>query len=125
MFGDKAVANYAQNPQQPLYNASTYQLRRIVSGNISDARDLAAIWQSSWDQQNLYLRVAVRDDVFKRDSQYGWEDDSIEVFIDADASKRQQYDHVNDYHLIYRWRDKRLMLGVNSQPVVWHTAPST
>lgn len=117
VFGDKAVANYAQNSHQPFANASTYQLRRIVSGKINGAQDLAAVWQTSWDQQSLHLRIAVRDDVFKRDSRYSWQDDSIEIFIDADASKQRQYDRFNDFHMLYRWRDKRLILGSNSQPI--------
>ncbi|MGB1009699.1 MAG: sugar-binding protein [Thiolinea sp.] len=117
VFGTKAVANYERNGNAPLHNASTYQLRRIVSGRIDGAQDLAAIWQTSWDERNLYLRIAVRDDQFQRDSRYSWEDDSIEVFIDADASRQQRYDQFNDFHLLYRWRDKRLVLGSNSQNI--------
>ncbi len=117
VFGRKAVANYERNSAAPLTNASTYQLRQIVSGRIDGARDLAAIWQTSWDERHLYLRIAVRDDAFSRDSRFSWEDDSIEIFIDADASAQQRYDGYNDFHLLYRWRDKRLTLGMNSQSI--------
>lgn len=117
VFGRKAVANYERNGNAPLQNASTYQLRKIVSGRIDGANDLAAIWQTSWNEQYLFLRIAVRDDIFQRDSRYSWEDDSIELFIDADASAQQAYDGYNDFHLLYRWRDKRLILGSNSQAI--------
>ena len=86
----------------------------MVFGNISSSKDLAAIWQSSWDNKNLYLRIAVSDDKLIRDSQNSWQDDSIEVFIDGDASRREKYDRYNDIHLMYRWRDKTLRLGKNS-----------
>jgi hypothetical protein len=123
VFGDRAVSDYTANSRDPLSRASTYQLRRVISGEITDSRDLAAIWQSSWDQTNLYLRIAVRDDVLKRDSVYNWEDDSIEIFLDADASKHHTYDRRNDFHMLYRWRDKRLQLGKNSMPIgVAHTS---
>ncbi|MEZ5535946.1 MAG: sugar-binding protein [Thiolinea sp.] len=122
MFGNRAVSDRAHNPNDPLNHASTYQLRRVISGQIAGANDLAAIWQSSWDQTNLYLRIAVKDDILKRDSVYNWEDDSIEIFLDADASKYGQYDRRNDFHMLYRWRDKRLQLGKNSAPIsVAHT----
>lgn len=117
MFGNRAVSNFANNYQNPLGSASTYQLRRVISGQIDGTQDLAAIWQSSWDQHHLYLRIAVRDDVLKRDSQYNWEDDSIEIFIDGDASKNQNYDGRNDFHMLYRWRDKSLQLGKYSRPI--------
>ena len=114
IFGNKAVSSFAQDPHSPLKQAYSYQLRRVVFGNISSSKDLAAIWQSSWDNKNLYLRIAVSDDKLIRDSQNSWQDDSIEVFIDGDASRREKYDRYNDIHLMYRWRDKTLRLGKNS-----------
>nr|CAA6813352.1 MAG: Unknown protein [uncultured Thiotrichaceae bacterium] len=117
VFGRRAVSNHATSHQNPLGGASTYQLRKIISGQINGEQDLAAIWQSSWDRNHLYLRIAVRDDVLKRDSQHNWEDDSIEIFLDGDASKHSRYDRQNDFHMLYRWRDKRLSLGKYSMPI--------
>ncbi|HHL19755.1 MAG TPA: hypothetical protein ENJ33_08465, partial [Thiothrix sp.] len=37
--------------------------------------------------------------------------DSIEIYIDADASKNTSYDKKNDFHLIYRLYDKKISLG--------------
>ncbi|HPE61827.1 MAG TPA: sugar-binding protein [Thiolinea sp.] len=114
VFGNKAVSLRARDPRDPFSQASGYQLRTVASGRIDGSRDLAAFWQSSWDSNNFYLRVAVGDDRLVRDSEFNWQDDSIEIFIDADASMGQQYDNYNDYHLLYRWRDRSLRLGKNS-----------
>ncbi len=117
VFGDKAVSLPVRNSNAPLSDASTYQLRKVISGRIDNARDLAAIWQSSWDPYQFYLRVAVSDDRMMRDSQFNWEDDSIEIFLDPDASGDRQYDRRNDLHILYRWRDRQLVFGKNSQRV--------
>ncbi len=115
-FG-RAIAHRAHNPADPLANASTYQLRKVLLGRIDGIHDLAAIWQASWDQHKLHLRIAVSDDAFKRDSFKAWEDDGIEIFLDPDASRRREYDRVNDMHIIYRWRDSTPIFGPNSKRV--------
>ena len=43
-----------------------------------------------------------------------WSDDSIEVFIDADGSRSSKFDGKNDFHFIYRWKDKNVSLSRNS-----------
>jgi len=123
VFGNRAIAHRAENANDPLANASTYQLRRVLMGQINGARDLAAIWQASWDYKKLHLRVAVADDHFKRDSAKAWEDDGIEIFLDPDASRRPKYDGRNDMHIIYRWRDKNPSFGPNSvrKPIPFRT----
>ncbi len=117
VFGNKAVALQARNQDNPLEGASTYQLRKLIAGQIANHSDLASIWQASWDSYQLYLRVAVADDNLRRDSQNPWEDDSIELFLDADASLLPGYDGNNDLHILYRWRDRELGFGPNSKRI--------
>ncbi|WP_026154829.1 sugar-binding protein [Thiolinea disciformis] len=117
VFGNKAIAFPALNPADPLRQASTYQLRKLLLGRVDGKQDLAAVWQASWDSNKLYLRVVVGDDQNQRDSRNLWDDDSVEIFLDGDASLAPQYDRRNDLHLQYRWGDDRLTLGPNSAPV--------
>ncbi len=93
---------------------SNFRLMNVVSGGIKDSNDLAADWQAHWDQSFLHIRVDVADDKFIKDSQKPWSDDSIEIFIDADASQLSSYDKKNDFHFMYRWQDNSISLGHNS-----------
>ncbi len=89
-------------------------LKNIVGGNINGGQDLAANWQTSWDNNYLHIRVDTIDDRFVRDSAAPWSDDSIEVFVDADGSRNSSYDGRNDFHFIFRWRDDKVNLSQNS-----------
>ena len=95
-------------------NKNALRLNNIVSGTINGGRDLSAVWQTHWDNKYLYVRVDAVDDKFVRDSRAPWSDDSIEIFIDADGSRDNMYDGKNDYHLIYRWKDRNVSLSQNS-----------
>jgi tetratricopeptide (TPR) repeat protein len=68
----------------------------------SSPNDLSASYKVMWDPNNLYLLVDVADDVLKSDSGDYWQDDSVEVFIDADNSKSSQYGE-NDYQFSFKW----------------------
>ena len=95
-------------------NNAAIRLANIVDGKIHSGRDLSAVWQSHWDDRFLYVRVDTVDDTFIRDSQAPWSDDSIELYIDADGSRLAQFDGKNDFHFIYRWKDKNVSLSKNS-----------
>ena len=95
-------------------NQPTNQLRNIVGGSIVNGQDLAAIWQTSWDNRYLHVRVDTTDDRFVKDSAAPWSDDSIEVFVDADGSRGTQFDGRNDFHFIFRWRDHQVNLSQSS-----------
>lgn len=114
VFGNKALVTQARDSANPLNNASTYQLRKVIAGQINNSRDLAAVWQASWDANRLYLRIAVADDQMELGSTNIWDDDSLEIFLDGDASQLPQYDGRNDLHLFYRWKDHELNFGKNS-----------
>lgn len=114
VFGNKALVAQARDSINPLKDASAYQLRKVIIGRVEDSRDLAAVWQASWDAQRLYLRIAIADDQMKLDSSKVWDDDSLEIFLDADASQLPEYDGRNDLHLFYRWQDRELSFGKNS-----------
>lgn len=95
-------------------NKATLRLKNIVSGKINGGNDLSGVWQTHWDKQYLHVRVDARDDKFIRDSQAPWSDDSVEIFIDADGSRNNKFDGKNDFHFIYRWKDRNVNLSKNS-----------
>ena len=95
-------------------NKAALRLSNIVDGSISSGSDLSAVWQTHWDDKYLYVRVDTVDDKFIRDSRSPWSDDSIEIYVDADGSRKVQFDGKNDFHFIYRWKDRNVNLSKNS-----------
>ena len=95
-------------------NNATLHLKNIVDGKISGGSDLSGVWQTHWDNEFLHVRVDALDDKFIRDSQTPWSDDSIEIYVDADGSRTDKFDGLNDFHFIYRWKDRNVNLSSNS-----------
>ena len=71
---------------------------------ISSDEDFSAYYKVLWDKDNLYVLVDVTDDNLTNDSSSDlwYEDDCIEVFIDADNSRSGNYDD-NDYQFHFDW----------------------
>lgn len=107
----RAVSRMLRDMGNPWQGASTYRLRNVVNGFISGPQDLSAIWQTSWDYSNLYIRVAVDDDRFFRENGQPWHDDSIEVFLDTLQPGQTAYDGVHNHHMIFRWGDSTITYG--------------
>lgn len=118
LAGGSALIRAARNPADVWVGASAYPLRNVLNGNIDDTADLAAMWQASWDQRHLYLRIGVEDDrPGVSDSTVPWEDDAVELYLDADGSMSQQYDRRNDFHFIFDLKAGTVVLGKNSPKV--------
>jgi len=98
--------DWHQKPQNRLMN--------VVGGSINGGYDLAANWQTSWDNEYLHVKVDAMDDRFVKDSGAPWSDDSIEIFVDADGSRGSRFDGQNDFHFIFRWQDDRVNLSQSS-----------
>jgi hypothetical protein len=61
-----------------------------------------------WDDTALYVFVKVIDNYKINDSgDEWWNDDGIEIFIDADNSRGTFYDE-NDFHFGFRWDDETM-----------------
>jgi hypothetical protein len=109
-----AVVHRVRNNKRIWTNEAAMRLANIIDGKINGGADLSAVWQTHWDNQFLYVRVDAVDDKFVRDSRNPWSDDSIELYIDADGSRSSKFDGKNDFHFIYRWKDKSVNLSRNS-----------
>ena len=70
----------------------------------SGASDCSGTWRALWDWEYLYVLVEVKDEMLLHDSTYNrsWEDDSVEVYVDGDNSKRISVDE-NDHQYCFRW----------------------
>jgi hypothetical protein len=94
-----------------LHKTEAKLVNRVIQGTIQNPRDLTARWRANWDNKYLYIWVGVIDDTHVSDSKELWADDSIEIYIDADASRSEVYDEFNDYHLSFRLGDPKISIG--------------
>ncbi len=108
-----AAANIKEASQAPVIDATAedlwstakkYKLENVIYSPISSNEDFSAYYKVMWDKDNLYMLVDVTDDELTNDSgpEQWYLDDCIEVFIDADNSKSDDFDE-NDYQYHFDW----------------------
>lgn len=87
--------------------AYAYSMDNVLLGSVSGDADLSGTWQGLWDEDNLYFLVRITDDAQYNDSPNStpWEDDAVELYIDANHSLGSTYDGIDDFELIFRWND--------------------
>ncbi len=112
----KTNATFAIIPRQlagpnTLHKTEAKLINKIIQGTIQNPRDLTARWRANWDNKYLHIWVGVIDETHVSDSKEPWADDSIEIYIDADASRSEVYDEFNDYHLSFRLGDDKISIG--------------
>jgi len=82
--------------------AKVYELKNNFYDDASGPEDCSASFKTLWDKDNLYVLVQVQDEDLRNDSDEYWQDDAVEVFIDADNSKSDSYDD-DDYTYRFDW----------------------
>jgi hypothetical protein len=53
--------------------------------------DLSVTWKGLWDDENLYVLVEVTDDEIVTEDSCSWEDDSVEIYLDAQNLDVEDY----------------------------------
>lgn len=88
----------------------------ITNTNVGTVQgDYSAHWRAMYDEQALYVLVEVQDSNLNNDSgSEWWNDDVVNVFIDGNNSKGNNYDGLNDFQLGFRWNDSNINVGGNS-----------
>jgi len=74
----------------------------------SSPEDCSGIWRALWNEEALFVLVEVTDESLTNDSGGGgskWNDDSVEVYVDGDNSKRTSPD-TNDHQYTFWWGDE-------------------
>lgn len=102
----------------PYIVSPTYTLWNVLLGSRPDSGDLSAEFRTLWDADNLYVFVRMSDDeTVRHASPFPWENDSVEIYIDADHSAGTSYDGVNDFQLVLTVDNpSAVVTGVRSAP---------
>ena len=97
------------------WNTTAETIAYVNTGIVDNDQDLSATWKGLWDDQYLYLFVQVNDDVNSVDGTNAWNDDGLELYIDADVSGGEAYDGINDYQVGFQSGNNTSMdYGFNS-----------
>jgi hypothetical protein len=112
----ESEAQYVAIPKQEagkktLHQSKAEVIGNIIQGTIENPRDLTARWRANWDDENLYIWVGIVDENHVSDSKDYWADDSIEIYIDADASRNETYDNFNDFQLSFSLGNSSINAG--------------
>ncbi len=89
-------------PESSWDAAEAYDIAKKVKPTITDSADLSANWRAQWDEQNLYFFISVTDDSKQHDSPNWYNDDGVEIYLDADNSKDGDYG-ANDYQIVVEY----------------------
>jgi len=85
-------------------NVKSMNATKLLSGAVTNSADLSGYAKLLWDNTNLYFLAVVTDDTKQNDSQNSYDDDQVELYIDANNAKASAYD-ANDCQYSFGWND--------------------
>lgn len=95
--------------------AKSYDLKNNLYKPVTGPADCSASFKALYDADNLYILVDVNDDVLVHDSPEFYDDDSVEIFIDADNSKSNSYGP-KDHSYYFVWDAAAPVMGKAGKP---------
>jgi chitodextrinase len=114
-----SVAPVIDGTKEATWTSSMLPIAKVLSTAPSSAADASGSWTSLWDNENLYIFVDVNDNEYKVDSDGNWwEDDHLEIYIDAAGTRPTSY---GDYQYQYFIRRGGTALAGQS----WYPARAT
>ncbi len=73
------------------YTGAVYNISNPSSGVVDNVADLSGQWTALWRDDALYFYVNVVDDILGVSAQNRWENDGVEIYIDAKNDKAANY----------------------------------
>jgi hypothetical protein len=105
-------------PEAAWNAAPSLPIDRLIGGDAVSESDLSAIFKVMYTSTTLYVFFDVHDESLIADSgDSWWQDDSVELYLDADSSGGASYDGVDDRHFIVRFNASTFGNGVTTAPL--------
>ena len=82
------------------YTGVVYNISNPSSGVVDNVADLSGQWTAKWRDDALYFYVNVVDDILGVSAANRWENDGVEIYIDAKNDKAANYG-ATDFSLAY------------------------
>lgn len=100
-------------------NESSWEFTNNITKTIIGSPNNTSKFAVQWDEQYLYVAVTVVDAAKRNDSSNPWEDDAVELFIDADNNGGTSYGN-NDRQFMKEWNSSSLYEKNNRTSNVSH-----
>ena len=108
------------DPQSKTWkNATIHEIANPIGDDtkIKTAAECSATWKATWDDIALHILVDVTDNSVHGDAAAPWYSQSgVEIYFDADNSKRKGYDGLNDYQIGVTAADGVIHFGASAAP---------
>src|SRR5688572_4629043 len=98
---------------------SIWEFTNNVTKTIIGTPNNSVVYAVLWDSLNLYIAVKVTDANKFNDSQNSWDDDAIEIYIDADNNGGTSYGS-NDRQFVKEWNSSAIFEKNNRTSNVQH-----
>lgn len=96
--------NLNWNPPTDNMGVSSYDIYRNGSyfgySTITNAVDLSGTWSSTFDANNLYLFIDVKDEISNVSSANWYENDGVEIYIDG-TNRKETFYATTDFQFSY------------------------
>ena len=101
-------------------NETNWKLNNSITKNVIGTLNNTVTFGALWDNNNLYIAAKVLDATLNNDSPDSWNNDGIELFIDANNNKGATYDG-NDNQFIKGWNSSTIFskVAVNGVQHAW------
>jgi hypothetical protein len=101
-------------------NEPAWKLNNSISKSVIGTPNNTVSFGALWDNNNLYIAAKVIDNTLNNDSPDPWNNDAIELFIDANNNKLTTYDGY-DNQFIKAWNSSTLFskVAVNGVQHAW------
>jgi chitodextrinase len=87
-----ATAPVIDGAKEATWSSPMHPFTKVFNNAPTSAADLSGTWTSLWDNNNLYFYIDVNDDAYMVDSgDAWWEDDHVEIYIDAAGTRPSRY----------------------------------
>src|SRR3982750_722058 len=100
-------------------NEANWEFTNNVTKTIVGTPNNTAKYAVLWDSLNLYIAFTVTDANKFNDSPNGWDDDAVEVYIDADNNGGTSYG-ANDRQFSKGWNSSSIWERLNKTTGVLH-----
>jgi hypothetical protein len=85
------------------------ELNNIILGNRTSASDISASFKATWDDENLYLLVQIKDELKSGKGSTDYSHDGIEIYIDSDNNKPEYYEN-DEFMFRYSWNSDNMRI---------------
>ncbi len=105
-------------------NEAAWKLNNSITKTVIGTTNNTVTFGALWDNNNLYIAAKVLDNTLNNDSPDSWNNDGIEVFIDANNNKGTTYDGL-DNQFIKGWNNSTLFskVAINGVQHAWAAIP--